>query len=77
MSIIAIRNSNRYRPEPRRESFAWRCKTSTNYTAAQHKIIVAHLDTGYWSHAPVMQTGLVVKPEGRAVTQIPIDRFLR
>ena len=75
MNVITTRNSNSYRPEPIREPFAWRCKTNSDHTAPQRKIIATHFDTGYRRHAPVMQTGLAVKPEGRAATQIPIDRF--
>jgi hypothetical protein len=76
MSIIDTRNSNRYRPEPIRESFVWRYKTTMDCAAHQRKIIGAHFDTGYRSHAMAMQIGLIIMLNGRAVIQIPIDRFL-
>jgi hypothetical protein len=76
MSIIPTRHTNRHQPEPIRESFVWRCKTTMDCTAPQRKVIGAHFDTGYRSHAMAMQIGLVVTSTGRAITQIPIDRRL-
>lgn len=79
MSTIATRYSNRHRPEPIREAVVLWCKNPVYCSPPQREIAGIRFDTGHLSHLSdviVRQIGLIVMSNGRAITQIPIDRRL-
>jgi hypothetical protein len=74
MSIITTRYPNRHRPAPIREAVVLRSKTALCCSPLQRKIKCAHFEISHLSHIIVRQIGLISISNGRAITQIPIDR---
>lgn len=74
MSIITTRYTNRHRPAQVREAVVLRCKTTMYCSPLQRKIKGVHFEISQLSHIIVRQIGLIAMSNGRATTQIPIDR---
>ena len=74
MSIITTRYLNRHRPAPVREAVVLRSKTTMCCSTLQRKIKGVHFEISHLSHIIVRRIGLIAMSNGRAITQIPIDR---
>ena len=68
--------STLHRPKPMREGFAWWSKIHVPCPPLQLKIGWICFDIGRLSAVMVRQIGLLVRSNGRAITQIPIARRL-
>ena len=65
-----------HRPEPMREGFAWWSKIHVSCPPLQLKIGDICFETVHLGDVMARQTGLLVRSNGRATTQIPIARRL-
>ena len=74
MNTFATRHTNRHRPEPVREGFVWRGKNPIYCAGLRREIRVASFEVALPIKIIALLTGLIATSNGRATTQIPIDR---
>ena len=64
--------STLHRPKPMREGFAWWRKIHVSYPLLRRKIGGICFETFLMDNVMIRQTGLLVRSNDRATTQIPI-----